>query len=114
MGWMVYSPQDLPYTCAMLDRFVELGGNAIDTAHQYGRYSRGDAERAIGQWMALRGNREEIVIVSKGGREERLGRALRVNPAAITSDLADSQQRLQTEYIDLYLINLSYPGYTVG
>ena len=113
MGSMMFAPQDLPYSCAMLDSFVELGGNAIDTAHQYGRYSRGDAERAIGQWLALRGNREEMVIVTKGVREERLGRGLRVNPAAITSDLADSLERLQTGYVDLYLLHRDDPSYPV-
>ncbi len=111
MGTMIYSPQNLPFTCAMLDEFVALGGTAIDTAHQYGR---GDAERALGQWMALRGNREELVIITKGVREERLGRGLRVNPAAITSDMADSLERLQTDYIDLYLLHRDDPGYPVG
>jgi aryl-alcohol dehydrogenase-like predicted oxidoreductase len=111
MGSMIYSPRDLSLACTMLDSFVALGGNAIDTAHQYGR---GEAERAIGQWMTLRGNRAEVVVITKGCREEVLGRDLRVNPAAITADLTESLERLQTSYIDLYLLHRDDPDTPVG
>ena len=33
---------------AILDRFVELGGNFIDTADMY---QRGEAERILGSWL---------------------------------------------------------------
>ena len=38
------SPPDMPFTCAMLDYFVEIGGNCIDTAVVYGG---GRSERAL-------------------------------------------------------------------
>jgi len=111
MGTASFTPRDLPVVCALLDHFAALGGNAIDTAHQYGR---GASERAIGQWMALRGNRADMVIVSKCCREEVLGRGLRVTPAAITSDLTDSLERLGTDYIDIYMLHTDDPTQPVG
>ncbi len=35
IGSMVFSPERLPLTFALLDAFVELGGTLIDTAHRY-------------------------------------------------------------------------------
>ena len=49
---------------AQLDRFVEVGGNFIDTADVY---SRGGSEEVIGRWLAARsGARDELVIATKG------------------------------------------------
>jgi len=110
MGSMIYSPRDLPLACAMLDYFVSLGGNTIDTAHIYGG---GEAERAVGDWMRLRGNRAEVVIVGKGAAPDARG-PRRVTPTDITSDLRDSLQRLGTDYIDLYLLHRDDPAVPVG
>src|SRR5688572_18050565 len=45
---------------AQLDRFVERGGNFIDTANVY---SRGVSEEIIGRWLAARpGVRDQLVI----------------------------------------------------
>jgi 1-deoxyxylulose-5-phosphate synthase len=109
MGTMIYSPADMPFTCAMLDSFVSLGGNTLDTAHVYGQ---GDAERAVGEWMRLRGNRAEMVIIGKGAHQD--ARGPRVNPAAIASDLEESLARLGTDYIDLYLLHRDDPAVPVG
>ena len=109
MGTMIYSPDDMPLTCAMLDSFVSLGGNTLDTAHVYGQ---GDAERAVGEWMRLRGNRAEIVIIGKGAHHDAQGP--RVNPAAIASDLEESLALLGTDYIDLYLLHRDDPTVPVG
>jgi len=109
MGTMIYSPGDMPLTCAMLDSFVSLGGNTLDTAHIYGQ---GDSERAVGEWMRMRGNRAEIVLVGKGAHHDAHGP--RVNPAAIASDLEESLQRFGTDYIDLYLLHRDDPGVPVG
>jgi 1-deoxyxylulose-5-phosphate synthase len=109
MGTMIYSPDNMPLTCAMLDSFVSLGGNTLDTAHVYGQ---GDAERAVGEWMRLRGNRAEMVIIGKGAHHD--ARGPRVNPAAIASDLEESLARLDTDYIDLYLLHRDDPTVPVG
>jgi aryl-alcohol dehydrogenase-like predicted oxidoreductase len=109
MGTMIYSPGDMALTCAMLDYFASLGGNTLDTAHIYGQ---GDSERAVGEWMRLRGNRAEIVIVGKGAHHDEHGP--RVNPAAIASDLEESLQQFGTDYIDLYLLHRDDPGVPIG
>jgi aryl-alcohol dehydrogenase-like predicted oxidoreductase len=109
MGTMIYSLADMPLTCAMLDSFVSLGGNTLDTAHIYGQ---GHSERAVGEWMRLHGNRAEIVIIGKGAHHDAHGP--RVNPAAIASDLEESLRRLGTDYIDLYLLHRDDPTVPVG
>src|SRR3712207_5660247 len=49
---------------AQLDRFVERGGNFVDTANVY---SRGVSEEIIGRWLAKRpGIRDQVVIATKG------------------------------------------------
>lgn len=94
---------------AMLDSFVELGGNAIDTAHIY---AGGESEKAIGLWLSERKNREEIVILTKGAHPDKSGK--RVNREAIGSDLHTSLERLQTDYIDLYALHRDDPEVPVG
>ena len=39
---------DMKASFKILDRFVELGGNFIDTANAY---SNGESEEVIGEWM---------------------------------------------------------------
>ena len=46
----------------LLDAFYEAGGNLIDTANIYQMES---SESIIGEWMEMRGNREEMVIATK-------------------------------------------------
>ncbi len=93
----------------MLDNYVSLGGNAIDTAHIYGN---GVVEREVGRWLALRGNRASIIIVGKGAHHN--ARGPRVTRADIAADLHDSLQRLDTDYIDLYLLHRDNPAIPAG
>ncbi|PZE21787.1 aldo/keto reductase [Paenibacillus xerothermodurans] len=86
--------------CDVLDRFRALGGTTIDTAHIY---CRGQSEETIGRWMKERGNRAEVVILTKGAHHNADGP--RVNPEAIASDLNTSLERLETDYIDLYALH---------
>src|SRR5882757_1565014 len=56
-------------TFALLDRFVELGGNFVDTARIYSDWVPGEkrrSERILGDWMAARGHRGKLVISTKG------------------------------------------------
>ena len=109
LGTMMFSTRTLPYNLAMLDGFVAEGGTTLDTGHVYGG---GDCERAVGQWMKLRGNRDELVIVGKGAHPDASGP--RVRPETIASDLRDSLERLGTDYIDLYLLHRDDPAVPVG
>lgn len=85
---------------ALFDAVFEMGCTAFDTAHSY---SGGNSERILGEWMATRGNREQVFILSKCGHPNQDRQ--RVTPFDITADLHDSLARLRTEYIDLYLLH---------
>ncbi len=109
LGTMIISIQERERSFALLDAAVELGWTAFDTAHGY---AGGDSERGLGQWMQERGNREQVVIVSKGCHHNRDRR--RVTPYDLASDLYDSLARLQTNYVDLYLLHRDDPAVPVG
>ncbi|MBN2712457.1 MAG: aldo/keto reductase [Planctomycetes bacterium] len=103
------SPESLEKGFEILDMAVSLGCNAFDTAHGYGG---GGSERGIGKWMQTRGNREDIVILDKGchpydGRK-------RVTPEDLRSDLNESLERLQTDYVDMYVLHRDDPVVEVG
>src|SRR5699024_486407 len=53
----------------VLDGFVERGGNFLDTADMYSFWvdgnSGGESETVIGQWLAKRGRRDDIVVATK-------------------------------------------------
>ncbi|MBC7234379.1 MAG: aldo/keto reductase [Chloroflexi bacterium] len=94
---------------ALLDTALALGGNAFDTAHVYGG---GHSERGIGLWMEARGNREKVVIITKGCHHNADRR--RVTPFDLESDLMDSLARLRSDYIDVYLLHRDDPDVPVG
>ena len=53
----------------LMDAYVEIGGNFIDTARVYGDFAtpkNGESEKVIGRWMALRHNRDRIFLSTKG------------------------------------------------
>ncbi|MDO8585674.1 MAG: aldo/keto reductase [Armatimonadota bacterium] len=85
----------------MFDEFFARGGNCFDTAHIYG-----PADSLLGRWVKSRGVREQVVILGKGAHTPHC------NPDDLTRHLQESLERLQTDYIDLYLMhrdNLEVP-----
>lgn len=87
----------------VLDAFTEAGGNFIDTADVYSAWAEGhqggESETVLGDWLAARGRRDEVVIATKAGSHpEHQGQARETVIAAID----DSLKRLQTDYVDLY------------
>ena len=91
----------------VMDAYVEAGGNFIDTADIYSRWSPGNpggiSEEIIGRWMKARGNRDQLVVATKvrgpmweGPDGEGLSRS-HIERAA-----EDSLRRLQVDTIDLY------------
>jgi len=92
---------------AILDAFVDAGGNFIDTANVYSRWSpdsyAGKSEEIIGRWLERRGNRNNIILATKvharmwdGPDGDGLSRA------HILKAVDGSLARLKTDYIDLY------------
>ncbi|MGA2792686.1 MAG: aldo/keto reductase, partial [Roseiarcus sp.] len=90
----------------LLDRFVGAGFNAIDTADSYSAWAPGnkggESETIIGEWMKSRGNRAEVVVVTKVGSP--MGPGKKGLSARYVAEAAEaSLNRLQTDFIDLYL-----------
>jgi aryl-alcohol dehydrogenase-like predicted oxidoreductase len=92
---------------AVLDAYLEAGGNFIDTADVYARWAPGnkggESETALGIWMAARRNRQAVIIATKvcgpmgaGPNDGGLSRQ------HIMEGVEASLRRLQTDYIDLY------------
>jgi predicted dehydrogenase/aryl-alcohol dehydrogenase-like predicted oxidoreductase len=93
----------LPHAMVMFDAFFQAGGNAFDTAFIY---ARGQNEKMLGHWMHIRGVRNDVVLICKGGHTPEC------TPEAIQRQLKISLERLQTDYADLYLMhrdNLDIP-----
>jgi aryl-alcohol dehydrogenase-like predicted oxidoreductase len=99
------SPEDESYQ--ILNRFVEAGGNFIDTADVY---SQGVSEMILGKWMQGR-YRDELVIATKvrwamGEGPNDVG----LNRKHILAGVEASLRRLNTDYIDLYQVHMWDPN----
>lgn len=102
-GWTA----DEAISFAVMDAFVEAGGNFIDTADVYSRWAPGNpggvSEEIIGRWMQARGNRGQIVVATKGrGRMWDGPNGEGLSRAHLLRACEDSLRRLGTDYIDLY------------
>jgi aryl-alcohol dehydrogenase-like predicted oxidoreductase len=85
---------------AILDRLLEAGLTTIDTADVYSRWhpgnQGGESETIIGEWLASRGARHRVQIITKVGSDRGL------SAAYIERAAEDSLRRLQTDHIDIY------------
>ena len=107
-GWTA----DEATSFALLDRFVDAGGNFVDTADGYSRWAPGhtggESETIIGRWLKRRGGRDRIVIATKVGADmggDRKG----LSPRWIRQAVEDSLRRLQVDHIDLYQSHFDDP-----
>ncbi len=93
---------------AQLDRFVEAGGNFIDTADVY---SRGVSEEVIGRWLAARsGARDQLVIATKGRFPMGEGpNDVGLSRFHLRRALDASLRRLGVEHVDLYQVHAFDP-----
>ena len=102
----IFTPAGDDRVAELIDAYLAVDGNCIDTAHIYGF---GESERALGRWLAQSGRRDEIVLVTKGCHPhvDEAGQfgPPRVTPEAIHSDLGESLERLGTDHVDLYLLH---------
>jgi aryl-alcohol dehydrogenase-like predicted oxidoreductase len=87
---------------ALLDRYVDAGGNFIDTANAY---NGGRSEETIGAYLGKhQGLRDRLVIATKFGAGMFAGdpNGGGAGRKAILQQVEGSLQRLGTDYIDLY------------
>ncbi|WP_437813807.1 aldo/keto reductase [Sorangium sp. So ce1078] len=112
----------------MLDRYVEQGGNFLDTANCYGWFLRqgshgGESEAVLGRWLAQGGRRGRVFLATKGAAMVRSPDAHwraegEVDWTSARRDfegagretleraLEASLRRLQTDHVDLYYVHV--------
>jgi len=95
---------DEPASRAIFDRYLEAGGNFVDTADGY---NMGTSEKLTGKFISGLGLRDRIVLATKFTFNAEPG-----NPNAggngrknIYRAIEGSLRRLQTDYIDLYWLH---------
>jgi aryl-alcohol dehydrogenase-like predicted oxidoreductase len=88
---------------AVLDRYVEAGGNFLDTANMYAMWigQGGESEALQGKWMRERKNRSDLVITSKVGFQYQ-DVPTSNRPELIEAECDKSLKRLGVDCIDLY------------
>lgn len=95
-GWSV-APAD---AFALLDQYLEHGGNYVDAADSY---NRGESEKILGRWVRERGVRDRVLLGTKvffptgaGPNDRGLSRG------HVLQSLDESLRRLGTDHVDLY------------
>lgn len=105
-GWTADETQSF----AVLDAYVEAGGNFLDTADVYSAWaegnSGGESETIIGKWLAGRGDRDQIVVATKVGM---LAGFKNQKRDTILTSAERSLKRLGIDHIDLYYNHLDNP-----
>ncbi|GHD39893.1 Predicted oxidoreductase [Marinobacter persicus] len=114
LGTMTWGQQNTEQEAsAQLDYAVDAGINFIDAAEMYPvppkAETQGLTETYLGNWLARRGRRDDLVIASKvAGPGNGLG-YLRGGPRLTREHIREacenSLRRLQTDYLDLYQVH---------
>ncbi len=101
LGW----GSSVEVSTAIIDRFIERGGNFIDTANAY---TRGHSEKIIGDHLGRHpSRRDRLVLATKFTGNLYLGdpNGGGSSRKAIVAQCEQSLRRLQTDYIDLYWLH---------
>ena len=98
-GWTA----DRTRSFAVLDAYAAAGGNFVDTADSYSAWAPGheggESETLIGDWLAARGNRAEVLVATKVGAHPQYWG---LSAGNIKAAAEASLRRLRTDHIDLY------------
>lgn len=94
----------------ILDHFYSQGGNFIDTANGY---HNGESEEWLGEWIASRDNRDELVIATKfttaymgGFKDTKIQSNFGGNNSkSMKLSLEASLRKLQTTYVDILYVH---------
>ena len=99
---------------ALLDAFVEAGGNFLDTAHAYADWlpdaERSCSEKTIGRWRVARGVGDGIVIATKIGHPplDSSGRS-RLDRTSLRQDVFEALDNLGLSQLDLVYLHRDDP-----
>lgn len=106
MGVMLEGAQfHMPHASIMYDEFFARGGNCFDTAFIYGG---GLSDRILGKWIANRGVRDQVVVLAKGAHTPFC------TPGDLTCQLLETLDRMQTDYVDIYMLHRDNPDIPVS
>ncbi len=99
---------------SVTNRYIEMGGNVLDTAEVYAEWVPGGSHRSeefLGRWLRKRKNRDGLILSTKGAhpRLESMDKP-RMSRKDVESDLNSSLQRLGVDYVDLYWLHRDDPG----
>ena len=101
-GWTA----DKARSFELLDRFIDAGLNAVDTADVYSAWAPGnkggESETIIGEWLKASGKRNSTIVITKVGSPMGEGKK-GLKAKYIVEAVEASLRRLQIETIDLYL-----------
>lgn len=120
LGAMLFgSRTDEKTSFAVLDRYVEAGGNFIDTSDNYAFWEDGgqggQSEELLGRWRRSRGVGDEIVIATKlGARPLAPGTGYVDNPEGLSAKVIResaerSRERLGVAKLDLLYAHITDP-----
>lgn len=120
LGAMLFgSRTDEETSFAILDRYVEAGGNFIDTSDNYAFWEDGgqggQSEELLGRWRRSRGIGDEIFIATKlGARPLAPGTSFTDNPEGLSAKVIResaerSRERLGVDKLDLLYAHIDDP-----
>lgn len=88
---------------SIIKKALDLGINFFDTANVY---ARGTSEEILGRTLKDYANRDEVVIATKvHGKMHEGPNGSGLSRKAIMSEIDKSLKRLNTDYVDLYIIH---------
>ena len=101
----------------MVDRYLDAGGNYLDTANVYGGGMRGSHERTAGTsertvGVVVAGRRDRFVIGTKGAwmmTDDVRPNGFGLSRTYLSREIDASLKRLGTDYIDLYQCHVCDP-----
>jgi aryl-alcohol dehydrogenase-like predicted oxidoreductase len=98
----------------IIDRYIDGGGNVLDTAEVYAEWVPGGSHRSeefLGRWLHKRKSRNGLILSTKGAhpRINSMDKP-RMSRNDVESDLNSSLQRLGVDYVDLYWLHRDDPG----
>lgn len=104
LGTMTFGREaDKSTSKQIVSRFLDAGGNFVDTADLYGN-PRGDSEKIVGE--TLKGKRDNAILATKAYFPAGDGPNARgLSRIHLIQAIEKSLRRLQTDYVDLFYVH---------
>jgi aryl-alcohol dehydrogenase-like predicted oxidoreductase len=94
---------------ALLNCYLEGGGNFLDTAEVYAEWIPGGSHRSeefLGKWLRRRKKRDDLILSTKGAHPRISSKHIpRMSRQEVESDLNSSLERLGVDFVDIYWLH---------